>query len=125
MHTQRGRNVVAECGGMLYLLDALKTIDGTQHAMLGLLPGEAAMQPRLSRLAMQRIETSHGTLTGHTFHYSSVATPMQPRLTATHATTGAAGEALYRHGPVTATYMHAYWPSNPAAAAALFRGEPL
>jgi cobyrinic acid a,c-diamide synthase len=50
---------------------------------------------------------------------------MQPLLTATHATTGAAGEALYRHGPVTATYMHAYWPSNPAAAAALFRGEPL
>lgn len=125
MHAQRGRTVVAECGGMLYLLDALKTLDGTQHAMLGLIPGEAAMQPRLSRLAMQRIETSRGTLTGHTFHYSSVATPMQPLLTATHAITGAAGEALYRLGPVTATYMHAYWPSNPAAAAALFRGQTL
>ncbi|MBE0631979.1 MAG: cobyrinate a,c-diamide synthase, partial [Burkholderia vietnamiensis] len=26
-------------------------------------------------------------------------------------------------GPVVATYMHMYWPSNPDAAAALFRGE--
>jgi cobyrinic acid a,c-diamide synthase len=50
---------------------------------------------------------------------------MQAVLTAAHASTGTSGEALYRHGPVAATYMHAYWPSNPAAAAALFRGESL
>jgi cobyrinic acid a,c-diamide synthase len=62
---------------------------------------------------------------GHTFHYSTLHTPMQAVLEAKHATTGTSGEALYRHGPVTATYMHAYWPSNPAAAAALFRGESL
>ncbi len=110
---------------MLYLLDSLTTTDGTTHPMLGLLPGDAVMQTRLARLAMQRIDTSHGMSTGHTFHYSTVMTPMRPLITATHATTGAAGEAVYRHGPVTATYMHTYWPSNPAAAAALFRGEPL
>ncbi len=124
-HVRRERPVVAECGGMLYLLDSLQTIDGAQHAMLGLLPGDAAMQKRLARLAMQRIDTAHGMATGHTFHYSSMTTPLQPHLIATHATTGAEGEALYRHGPITATYMHSYWPSNPAATAALFRGEPL
>jgi cobyrinic acid a,c-diamide synthase len=124
-HVARGGAVVAECGGMLYLLDSLTTTDGTKHPMLGLLPGDAVMQARLARLAMQRIDTSHGMSTGHTFHYSTITTPMQPIVTATHATTGAAGEAVYRHGPVTATYMHTYWPSNPAAAAALFRGEPL
>ena len=32
------------------------------------------------------------------------------------------GEALYRHGSIAATHMHAYWPSNPAFAAALFHG---
>jgi cobyrinic acid a,c-diamide synthase len=42
-----------------------------------------------------------------------------------HAQTGADGEALYRHGSITATYMHAYWPSNPAFAAALFHGTTL
>jgi cobyrinic acid a,c-diamide synthase len=124
-HASRGRVIVAECGGMLYLLDSLTDIDGTRHAMLGMLPGDGKMQRKLARLAMQALETSHGLLTGHTFHYSTVVTPMQPVLDASHATTHAAGEAVYRHGSITATYMHAYWPSNPAAAAALFRGESL
>jgi cobyrinic acid a,c-diamide synthase len=124
-HAAQGKPIVAECGGLLYLLDTLTDIEGTRHAMLGILPGNAAMQRRLARLAMQRIDTLHGAMTGHTFHYSTLDTPMQPVLTASHASTGAAGEALYRHGKITATYMHAYWPSNPIAAAALFRGEPL
>jgi cobyrinic acid a,c-diamide synthase len=124
-HVASNKTVVAECGGMLYLLDTLTDIDGAKHAMLGRLPGHAVMQRRLARLAMQRIDTVHGALTGHTFHYSTVDTPMQALLTASHATTGASGEAWYRHGSITATYMHAYWPSNPAATAALFRGEAL
>jgi cobyrinic acid a,c-diamide synthase len=124
-HAECGKAIVAECGGMLYLLDSLVDLDGASHAMLGVLPGEAKMQKRLARLAMQRVESARGTRTGHTFHYSSMTTPLSPVLTATHATTGAQGEAIYRHGPITATYMHTYWPSNPAAAAALFRGEPL
>ncbi len=121
----RQRAVVAECGGMLYLLDTLTDVEGTRHAMLGLLPGHAKMQRKLARLAVQRIDTTYGSITGHTFHYSTLETSMTPTLTASHATTGTAGEALYRHGPITATYMHAYWPSNPAAIAALFRGESL
>jgi cobyrinic acid a,c-diamide synthase len=124
-HIARGRTVLAECGGMLYLLDSLTDLDGKRHAMLGILPGDAVMQKRLTRLAMQRMDTAHGPLTGHTFHYSNVITPMPPLTHATHATTGASGEALYRRGTVTATYMHTYWPSNPAATSALFRGESL
>ena len=33
------------------------------------------------------------------------------------------GEAVFRAGSIVATYMHAYWPSNPAFTAALFHGE--
>jgi cobyrinic acid a,c-diamide synthase len=29
---------------------------------------------------------------------------------------------VYRFGPIVATYMHMYWPSDPLAAAALFEG---
>jgi cobyrinic acid a,c-diamide synthase len=124
-HVGCAKPVVAECGGMLYLVDTLTDVDGARHAMLGVLPGNAVMQRKLSRLALQRIDTAHGAMMGHTFHYSTLQTPMQPVLEAAHATTGTAGEPLYRHGAVTATYMHAYWPSNPAAAAALFRGASL
>lgn len=133
-HLAAGRPVVAECGGMLYLLDELGVLpeepsDTTHsvehHRMLGVLPGAASMGRRLSRLAMQTLDTCHGPLQGHTFHYSSLATPLEPLRLARHASTGAVGEALYRHGPISASYMHAYWPSNPRACAALFRGEAL
>ncbi|WP_027815629.1 cobyrinate a,c-diamide synthase [Paraburkholderia bannensis] len=124
-HAEAGKPLVAECGGMLYLLDALTTVDGTRTPMLGLLPGEAVMQKRFAALGMQRLDGAHGTLTGHTFHYSRVSTPLAPTLRSRHAQTAADGEALYRHGAITATYMHAYWPSNPAFAAALFHGTTL
>ncbi|MEM5313758.1 cobyrinate a,c-diamide synthase [Paraburkholderia sp. JHI869] len=125
VHVSAGRPLVAECGGMLYLLDALTDVEGARTPMLGLLPGEAVMQKRFAALGMQQLDGAHGALRGHTFHYSRIATPLAPTLTARHAQTGAPGEALYRHGSIASTYMHAYWPSNPAFAAALFHGTAL
>jgi cobyrinic acid a,c-diamide synthase len=124
-HVTAQKPLVAECGGMLYLLDALTSVEGSRTPMLGLLPGEAAMQKRFAALGMQRLDGAHGEVRGHTFHYSRVSTPLAPALTARHAQTGAHGEALYRHGSIVATYMHAYWPSNPAFTAALFHGTAL
>jgi cobyrinic acid a,c-diamide synthase len=125
-HVAAQRPLVAECGGMLYLLDTLTSADGACTPMLGLLPGAAVMQKRFAALGMQRLDSArHGTVTGHTFHYSRVSTPLDAELHARHAHTGAAGEPVYRHGPIVATYMHAYWPSNPAFAAALFHGTAL
>ena len=122
-HAAAGKPLIAECGGMLYLLDQLIDVHGTPTPMLGLLPGEASMQPRFAALAMQQIEGPHGVMTGHTFHYSKLTTPLVPVTTALRPQSGTSGEALYRHGAIVATYMHAYWPSNPVFAAALFRGE--
>ncbi|WP_321787320.1 cobyrinate a,c-diamide synthase [Paraburkholderia sp. J94] len=125
-HVAAQRPLVAECGGLLYLLDTLTTTDGACTPMLGLLPGAAVMQKRFAALGMQRLDSArHGTVTGHTFHYSRVSTPLAAELHARHAQTGAAGEPVYRHGAIVATYMHAYWPSNPAFAAALFHGTAL
>jgi cobyrinic acid a,c-diamide synthase len=122
-HAAAGKRIVAECGGMLYLLEQLTDSHGTTTPMLGLLPGHAAMQARLASLGMQQINGIHGTMTGHTFHYSKLTTPLAPDRTASRAQGDAPGEAVFRAGPIVATYMHAYWPSNPAFAAALFHGE--
>jgi cobyrinic acid a,c-diamide synthase len=122
-HTAAGKPVVAECGGMLYLLDTLTDAHGTSTPMLGLVPGHATMQTRFTSLGMQQIDGLHGPLTGHTFHYSKLNTPLTPLRSATRAHSDAPGEAIYRVGPIVATYMHAYWPSNPAFTAALFHGE--
>ncbi|TGB30289.1 cobyrinate a,c-diamide synthase [Burkholderia thailandensis] len=124
-HVAAGRRVVAECGGMLYLSETLTDADGATTPMLGLVPGHATMQRRFAALGMQTLATRFGAMTGHTFHYSRFATPLAPVAAATRPDDGAAGEAVYRHGPIVATYLHAYWPSNPRAAAALFALDAL
>ncbi|CAN0620686.1 Hydrogenobyrinate a,c-diamide synthase [Burkholderia multivorans] len=123
-HAAAGRTIVAECGGMVYLCDALTHADGTTTPMLGLMPGTATMQRRFAALGMQQLDTRHGPMRGHTFHYSRLDTPLAPVATAARPD-GApgSGEAVYRIGPIVATYMHMYWPSNPLAAAALFLGD--
>ncbi len=121
-HVAAGRPVWAECGGMMMLFDTLELSDGTAHAGWGLLPGRVVMQQRLAALGPQQLDTPAGALRGHTFHYSRTESPLQPVAHATALRGGAAGqgEAVYRHGSLAASYFHAWMPSAPAAAAALF-----
>ena len=122
-HVQAGKPVWAECGGMMALFQKLTTVDGVEHPMWGVLPGSASMQQRLAALGPQQLEVGGGTFRGHTFHYSTCETPL-----AVHTRGEAApgrklrgqGEALYKSGPVQASYFHAWFASDPAAAAALF-----
>lgn len=120
-HVAAGKPLFAECGGMLYLLDALTDNEGVTGNMLGLLPGHATLQRRLAGLGLQSVEIDGETLRGHTFHYSSLQTPLTAHTHARRATGPAQGEAFYRHGSIVASYMHCYFPSNPRATAALFR----
>jgi cobyrinic acid a,c-diamide synthase len=118
-HAQAGRPVWAECGGMMPLFDQMMSSDGHAAATWGLLPGQVLMQKRLAALGPQQLPLPAGTLRGHTFHYSRCETPLQPVRHAERAR-GGAGEAVYRVGPVQASYFHAWFPSSPAAAASLF-----
>ncbi|MCF7202162.1 cobyrinate a,c-diamide synthase [Pseudomonas oligotrophica] len=121
VHHAAGKPILAECGGMLYLLDGLADVDGKRAAMLGLLPGEARMQPRLSALALQEVELPEGRLRGHTFHHSTLESPLQPLARGECPNYRRTAEAVYRSGRLTASYIHFYLPSAPLAAAALFR----
>lgn len=118
-HAQ-GMPILAECGGMMALADTLADQAGAKWPMAALLPGQVAMQERLAGLGSQGLETPHGTLRGHTFHYSSLTTHKVPISHTFKHPSGAQGEAIYRVGSLTASYFHAYFASCPAAAAALF-----
>ncbi|MBY0238910.1 MAG: cobyrinate a,c-diamide synthase, partial [Burkholderiaceae bacterium] len=87
--------------------------------MAGLLPGHVTMQKRLAGLGSQAMPTPQGELRGHTFHYSSLQTIATPLVHTVKHPSGAQGEAVYRVGSLTASYFHAYFPSNPTAVAAL------
>jgi cobyrinic acid a,c-diamide synthase len=118
-----GKPILAECGGMMAVSDSITDKDGGEWPMAGLLPGKASMQERLGGLGSQAMPTDAGQLRGHTFHYSRLDTPVEPATHALKHPSGASGEALYRIGSLTATYFHAFFASNPQAAACLLRGD--
>ena len=121
-HHRAGKPIVAECGGMLYLLEFLARADGHRRALAGLIPAGAAMGERLGGLGLQAARFAAGQLRGHTFHYSTFVAPPPFERMATRHPGGGEGEGLFRAGALTASYIHWYLPSNPGVAAALFRG---
>lgn len=118
-HAEAGKPLLAECGGMMSLFETVVDKAGAEHRFGGLLPGRAVMQKRLAALGMQEAELPEGRLTGHTFHYSKSETPLAPLLRAMRPD-GGEGEAIYRVGRLTASYVHFYFPSSPQAVARLF-----
>jgi cobyrinic acid a,c-diamide synthase len=119
-----GVTILAECGGMMVLADAIADALGRSWPMAGLLPGRVVMQPRLAGLGGQAMPTKGGELRGHTFHYSRFDTPLTPVAWTAKHPSGAQGEAVYRVGSLTASYFHAFFASNPAAAASLLGKDP-
>ena len=117
-YVQAGKPVLAECGGMIALAETLVDIDGTQHPLMGILPGTVQMQRKLAALGMQSLTLSGGRLGGHTFHYSTFDCPLEP-IAHTQDTHQKQSEAVYGINRLTATYFHAYFPSAPRVVADL------
>lgn len=118
--------IYAECGGMMSLGEQLVDSQGKSWDMAGLLPGVIHMQKSLQALGMQSIQNAHGELRGHTFHFSRFDTHLTPnQFTLKHIAhektlAPVEGEAIYKLNGLHASYFHAYFPSNPRAAAHLF-----
>jgi cobyrinic acid a,c-diamide synthase len=119
-HHAAGKPIHAECGGMLYLFDKLTDKQGASGRMLGLLAGEATLQPRMTAMALQHAELPEGRLRGHSFHYSVLTSALAPITRGECPNYKRTAEAVYRQGRLTASYIHFYLPSDPLAAAQLF-----
>jgi cobyrinic acid a,c-diamide synthase len=127
-HYKSGKVILAECGGMLYLLESLKNHAGLQLSLAGLLLGTGKINKQLSALGAQEVDLPEGILRGHTFHYSVLDTKLAPLCfgryhTEANPTEQRRGEAVYRSKRLTASYIHFYFPSNPLAIVALFKGS--
>lgn len=119
-----GLPILAECGGMMAVSEAIVDKEGRSWPMPALLPGRVQMQPRLAGLGPQGMPTAAGELRGHTFHYSRLETDVVPVAWTRKHPSNAQGEAVYRVGSLTASYFHGFFASNPAAAAGLLTGAP-
>jgi cobyrinic acid a,c-diamide synthase len=107
-----GRPVVAECGGLLYLV---RELDG--HPMCGVLDAEATMTDRLTlgyrearALADSPLADRDANVRGHEFHYSAVEPGAGQRPAWELAGRGQEG---FVAGGVHASYMHTHWAATP------------
>jgi cobyrinic acid a,c-diamide synthase len=121
-HARRGQPIYAECGGLMYLSEAIVTLDGSEHPMLGLIPGRARMTSQLQALGYVEVATRDesplgpaGTrFRGHQFRYSRFESPCdRSRYALTITRSGASAEEGYGEGSVLGSYVHAHWASTP------------
>jgi cobyrinic acid a,c-diamide synthase len=107
-----GGRILAECGGMIWLTEAIDCVEGGSFPMCGVLPCAATMEGARLHMGYRRLEDDRGrTWKGHEFHYSSlVGAEGIPSMVRQF---NAAGEAvdtpLFRVGNVVAGYTHLYW----------------
>jgi cobyrinic acid a,c-diamide synthase len=118
--------IYAECGGLMYLAEALEDLDGVAHPMVGLLPTTVRMRPRRLSLGYTEVVFAAnaplggaGTIArGHEFHYSSMD-PVPDSIARVYQIRPARGEARsegYLINRTLMSYVHLHFASNPALA---------
>lgn len=118
-HSQT-KPILAECGGFLYCLETLTDLDEQEYPMAGLLQGHGAMRGKRGCQGMQSAPLPEGLLRAHAHHRSRSSDTPEPIAHGVRQRHSAPGEAIYREGALTATYLHMFFPSNPQAIAQLF-----
>lgn len=120
---EAGKPILAECGGLLYCLQSLTDYDGQTHPMLGLLPGDGWMRGRRGCQGMQTADLPEGPVRAHAHHRSIAEGTPEPIAFGRRQRHPAPGEAIFRQRQLTATYLHLFFPNNPAAIARLFGAD--
>lgn len=129
-----GRPLLAECGGMMYLLERLVDLNGRSYRMVGAFRGLSAMQARLggigygeARLRRRSLLGSRGQrLRGHVYHHSRRAVPAGrswawrywPR------SGGVATDDGLSRGRAVASYLHLRLDAYPRVVEAMLRPGP-
>jgi cobyrinic acid a,c-diamide synthase len=127
--SERGGTIYAECGGMMYLTQAIRDFEGKSHEMMGLFAAEAVMSKVSMTLGYRELRISQPcvlgeigvTVRGHEFHYSLVEP--KGRLQYACTLTDAQGKSKGQDGLVVdntvGLYAHLHFASQPKIAASL------
>lgn len=114
----KGMPVVAECGGFMYLHDAIIDKDGVSHAMVGIIPAACSYKGRAVRFGYVEIKEKKGCflpekqlIKGHEFHYFD-STDNGDCCIAVKPTTGREYSCVMTGENYWLGFPHLYYPSN-------------
>lgn len=120
---EAGMPVLAECGGFMYTCENLIETDGSAMPMLGLIPTDVQMTPRLSMdFGYVTMEAQQDTpffdkgtqIRVHEFHYSKAA--KRGEVCRMEKSTGRSWTGMHVRGNVLAGYPHLYFHNCPEVA---------
>ncbi|WP_416828824.1 cobyrinate a,c-diamide synthase [Ectobacillus polymachus] len=119
---ENGMPTLAECGGFMFLTEAIETTDGESYEMVGVIPGTVTMQTKLAALGYREVTGSNFLLAGnlqakgHEFHYST----FHPKAEVPYAyeTKGMRGlkQEGFQKGNLITGYTHFHFGSCPQMA---------
>jgi cobyrinic acid a,c-diamide synthase len=122
----QGGAIYAECGGLMYLTEAIRDFEGRSHEMIGLFPAEAIMRKQGLTLGYRMLECSQRCMLGepgvmargHEFHYSTLVPngPLSYACTLADAQGRPRGQDGLISGNVLALYTHVHFASRPEVA---------
>ena len=124
-----GKPIYAECGGMMYLAEELRTLNGSSFPMAGVLPMSVEMTEQLVHFGYADVEFledcllgQKGTVVrGHSFHCSRVTgtSHIHPVYRVHYSLSGRRMFEGYSMDNVLASYIHLHFRANPFLAQAL------
>jgi len=115
--------ILAECGGFLYCLEGLADLDENFHPLANIMQGSGAMRGKRGCQGMQTAILPEGEVRGHAHHRSRSEGTKDPIGYGKRQRHPAPGEAIFREGNLTASYLHLFFASNPLVIAKLLNGE--
>jgi cobyrinic acid a,c-diamide synthase len=122
------RPIYAECGGLMYLTDEIKTLEGRSFPMVGLISGITRMRDRLQALGYVEVTTEGDTalgpagtrFRGHQFRYSELELAPLSGTAFNYRLRRRKGKEVvpegYSKSSLLASYVHGHWASNPSIA---------
>lgn len=125
--SEAGMPIYGECGGFMYLCEALIDTDGKRYPMVGCFPFTTRMFPRLKALGYREVRLVDDTLLGetdqvirgHEFHYSELLSASRSidAVYSVSARTRAQGlREGFQKGRCLGSYIHLHFGSCPETA---------
>lgn len=113
---ENGGYIYAECGGLMYMSEKIKTFDGNEYSMTGVLEGSCKMSDKLQHFGYITVKNKETNkyINAHEFHYSveEIKNDTVFEVLKTRGLKTTTWESGYKYKNVIASYPHIHFYSN-------------
>lgn len=113
---ENGGYIYAECGGLMYMSEKIKTFDGNEYSMTSVLEGSCKMSNKLQHFGYITVKNKETNkyINAHEFHYSveEIKNDTVFEVLKTRGSKTTTWESGYKYKNVIASYPHIHFYSN-------------